>query len=364
MAQKLRVAIIGSGIGRGHLIRGYDLIRDLFDVRVLCALDEERGRAVAAEFSVPEFTMDTDSLFGRDDIDVIDICTPPHVHFELSRKAIEAGKHVICEKPLFGSLAEVDRMTEIVAATDRLYMPIFQYRYGTGLQKLKHLVDAGLAGRPYMTTIETHWWRPPAYYAVDWRGNWATELGGGLMTHAIHAHDMLNYIHGPCEEVFAYGATLVNPIEVEDNAALSIRMQNGSLASLSMTLGSREEISRLRFCFENFAAESIRDQPYAPARDPWTFVAEDPDMQQKIDAALDGFPLHKDDFGRQFELFHAAVTGGHKPPVTLADARRSLELVTGAYHSIRTGKPTPLPITNAHPLYNSWLPEAAQEAAV
>ena len=160
MAQKLRVAIIGSGIGRGHLIRGYDLIRDLFDVRVLCALDAERGRAVAAEFSVPEFTMDTDSLFGRDDIDVIDICTPPHVHFELSRKAIEAGKHVICEKPLFGSLAEVDRMAEIVAATDRLYMPIFQYRYGTGLQKLKHLVDAGLAGRPYMTTIETHWWRP------------------------------------------------------------------------------------------------------------------------------------------------------------------------------------------------------------
>ena len=183
------------------------------------------------------------------------------------------------------------------------------------------------------------------------------------MTHAIHAHDMLNYIHGPCQEVFAFGATLVNPIEVEDNAALSIRMQNGSLASLSMTLGSREEISRLRFCFENFAAESIRDQPYAPARDPWRFVAEDPDMQQKIDAALDGFPLHKDDFGRQFELFHAAVTGGYKPPVTLADARRSLELVTGAYHSIRTGKPTPLPITSAHPLYHSWLPEAAQEAA-
>ena len=73
------------------------------------------------------------------------------------------------------------------------------------------LVDRGLAGRPIMTTIETHWWRGPDYYAVPWRGKWATEFGGGLLGHAIHAHDMLNYVHGPFAEVFAFGATLVNP---------------------------------------------------------------------------------------------------------------------------------------------------------
>ena len=359
MAEKLRVALIGSGIARGHLMRGYDRIRDLFEVRVLCSLDEKRGREVTAEFGIPDYTMDTESVFARDDIDVIDICTPPHLHFELSRKAIASGKHVICEKPLFGSVAEVDAMAGIVAASGLGFMPIFQYRYGRGLQRLRHLIASGLTGRPYMTTIETHWWRPPAYYAVDWRGKWATELGGGLMTHAIHAHDMLNYIHGPCAEVFAYGATLVNPIEVEDNAALAIRMQNGSLASLSMTLGSREETSRLRFCFENLTAESIHDQPYAPARDPWRFVAGDAAHQARIDAVLDEVSETMDDFARQFELFHKALAAGKAPPVTLEDARRSLELVTAAYHAMRTGKPTPMPITSDHPLYHSWLPEGA-----
>ena len=178
MADKLRVALIGSGIARGHLLRGFQIIPDLYEIPVLCSLDEERGREVTEEFGIAEFTTDTNSLFARDDIDVIDICTPPHNHFELSRKAIEAGKHVICEKPLFGSVADVDRMAEIVAGTDRKFMPIFQYRYGMGLAKLRHLVDAGLAGKPYLTTIETHWWRfrsttTPSTGAANGRPNWA-----------------------------------------------------------------------------------------------------------------------------------------------------------------------------------------------
>src|SRR6185312_2347209 len=154
--------------------------------------------AAVAEYGVGEYTMDFDTLFARDDIDIIDVSTPPDSHFELTRRAIETGKHVICEKPLFGSIADVDRMAEIVGKTDRKFMPIFQYRYGTGLQKLKMLIEQGLAGKPYLTTIETHWWRPAAYYEVPWRGKWATELGGGLLGHAIHAHDMLNYVHGAC----------------------------------------------------------------------------------------------------------------------------------------------------------------------
>ena len=234
-------------------------------------------------------------------------------------------------------------------------MPIFQYRYGTGLQKLKMLIERGLAGRPYLTTIETHWWRPAAYYEVPWRGKWASELGGGLLGHAIHAHDMLNYVHGACAEVFAYGDTLVNKIEVEDTMALSIKMANGSLAALSMTLGSRKEISRLRFCFSDLVAESIIE-PYTMGRDPWTFITNDPAHQAKIDEALASYQLHEDGYTRQFELFHQSIVNGGEPPVTLQDARSSLELVTAAYQSQRTGQPTALPIRPDHPLYNSWLP--------
>lgn len=354
MPAKLRVGVIGAGIAQRHLA-GFKWNSELFDVRVLCSLDEERGRAACAEFGIPEFTKDVDTLFARDDLDIIDVCTPPDSHFELSKCAIEAGKHVICEKPLFGSLADVDAMTEIVAGTDRKFMPIFQYRYGTGLQKLKMLIEAGLTGKPFLTTIETHWWRGPAYYEVPWRGKWATELGGGLLGHAIHAHDMLNYVHGACAEVFALGETLVNKIEVEDTMVLSVKMQNGSLAALSMTLGSRKEISRLRFCFADMVAESILE-PYTMGRDPWTFTAGEPEHQKKIDAALAGYETREDGYTRQFELFHGAIVDNTEPPVTLQDARNSLELVTAAYHAQRTGQPTMLPIGAEHPLYKSWLP--------
>lgn len=354
MTRKLRVGIVGAGIAQRHLA-GYNWNKDLFEVVVLCSLDEDRGRQAVAEFGVGEFTNDVETLFARDDLDIIDICTPPDSHFELSRRAIEAGKHVICEKPLFGSIADVDAMEALVGKTDRKYMPIFQYRYGTGLQKLKRLIELGLTGRPFLTTIETHWWRGPAYYEVPWRGKWASELGGGLLGHAIHAHDMLNYVHGACEEVFAHGATLVNKIEVEDTMTLSVRMANGSLAALSMTLGSRKEISRLRFCFSDMVAESILE-PYTMGRDPWTFIAGTPEHQAKIDAALADYEVKEDGYTRQFELFHKSIVEGGEPPVTLDDARNSLALVTAAYHSQRTGRPTALPITPSHPLYGSWLP--------
>ena len=361
MTKKLRVGVVGAGIAARHLA-GFDWNKDLYEVPVLCSLDEDRGRKLVDEYAIAEYTQDVGSLFARDDIDVIDICTPPDSHFELSRRAIEAGKHVVCEKPLFGSIADVDAMSAIVAKTDRKLMPIFQYRYGAGLQKLKRLIALGLTGAPFLTTIETHWWRGPAYYEVPWRGKWATELGGGLLGHAIHAHDMLNYVHGACAEIFAYGATLVNKIEVEDTMALSVKMENGSLAALSMTLGSRKEISRLRFCFHDLVAESILE-PYTMGRDPWTFIAGTPEHQRKIDAALAGYEPTEDGYTRQLELFHAAIVDNTEPPVTLQDARNSLELVTAAYHSQRTGQPTPLPIRPDHPLYRSWLPQTDQRIA-
>jgi predicted dehydrogenase len=360
MTKRLRIAIVGAGITSRHLV-GYNWRPELFDLRVLCSLDPERGEPLCEQYKIPEYTMSFDSLLERDDIDVIDIATPPNLHFDMSKRAIEAGKHVICEKPLFGSLAEVDEMQKLADGTKLKFMPIFQYRYGMGLQKLKHLVDQGIAGKAFMTTIETHWWRPPAYYEIPWRGKWATELGGGFLGHSIHAHDMLNYIHGDAKSLFAYGATLLNRIEVEDTMAASVQMANGSLATLSMTLGSRTEISRLRFCFENLVAESITE-PYTMSRDPWSFTSNTPELQARIDAAVAAVPTTEDGYTRQFELFHDAVVNDHEPPVTLGDARRSLELVTAAYDSSRTGRATALPIGASHPLYRSWLPAGVRAA--
>ena len=354
---KLNVALIGSGIAYLHA-KGFRWLPEQFDIPVLCSLDEARGRKVAAKWDIPEFSLSFEDVLKRDDIDVVDICTPPDTHFAMCCQALEAGKHVICEKPLYGSIAEVDEMMALSRKAGRVVMPIFQYRFGVGLQKLRYLIAQGLTGEPFLTTIETHWWRDAEYYAVPWRGKWATELGGGLLGHAIHAHDMLNYIHGASAEVFAMTETLVNPIETEDTAALSVRMANGSLASLSMTLGSRREISRLRFAFRDLVAESQTD-PYTMFRDPWTFIAEDEAHQARVDAALAAYAHHEDSYTRQFELFQQALANGTELPVTLQDARNSLELITASYQSARENRPVKLPLDARHPLYRSWLPDPA-----
>lgn len=351
-AKLFNVAVIGDGIGRRHL-EAFTRLHNLFDVVALCSLDTARGEDLCRQFGIAQFTSEFSSLLARKDIDVIDICTPPSLHFEMTNQALAMGFHVICEKPLFGSLAEIDAVREILKKTDRRLMPIFQYRYGKGVQKLKHLIGVGLTGPPILTTVETHWWRGSDYYVVPGRGTWRTELGGGLLTHAIHAHDVLTYVQGDITEVCAATSTLVNPSETEDTAVLSIRMANGSLAALSMTLGSRKQISRLRFCFRDVVAESTLG-PSTMTHDPWTFAAGDSDHQRRIDEALAEIPDCDEGYVRQFQLFHEALVAGGELPVTLTDARRSLELVAAAYHSSRSKISVGLPIGSDHPVYRGW----------
>lgn len=350
----LKVAVVGSGIGRSH-INAYKLLPEQFDVRILCDIDRAKGQTLAAECGIPEVLTDYSELCKRGDIDVINICTPPHLHFAQCQQALESGKHAICEKPLVGSIKDVDALIEIEARSGRRLMPIFQYRWGHGVQKLKYLIEAGLAGKAYLTTVETAWRRRSDYYAVPWRGKWKSELGGCLLGHAIHGLDGMQYISGKVKNVFARTATRVNPIETEDCASVSMEMADGSLASLSVTLGSPEEITRHRFCFSGFVAES-NTRPYSNNKDPWTFTGDSPEIQTQIDAALSRFVPQHEGFEGQFTRFYNAIEKGESSPVTLADARSALELVTAMYYSASTHQPVELPINSDHPKYASWLP--------
>src|SRR5260370_28250249 len=122
-------------------------------------------------------------------------------------------------------------------------MPIFQYRFGNGIAKVKHAIDKGLAGRAFIAAIETAWRRGPDYYDVAWRGKFASELGGVLLTQSIHMHDLLLHLLGPASAVAGFKTTRVNRVEVEDCAVGSLVMADGSLASLTATLGSARQIT-------------------------------------------------------------------------------------------------------------------------
>jgi predicted dehydrogenase len=349
------VAVVGLGIGRMHILDGYAPHADKFRVAAICDLDEGRLAKVGDEFGVPLRTRSFEQLLAMPEIDVIDICTPPGLHFAQVQAALAAGKQVVCEKPLVGSLAEVDRLAAIEAKSAGRLMPVFQYRYGNGVQKAKRIVEAGLAGKPYLATVETAWKRGADYYAVPWRGRWETELGGVLLTHAIHAHDMMTYLMGPIASVFARTATRVNAIEVEDCAVASLELASGALASLAATLGSQREITRLRFCFEHVTFESSLG-PYAPGDDPWTILPASPEAEQRIAGALEGWAFVPSRFTGLMPRYHAALAGEAPLPVTIADARQALELITALFHSAGTGQPVTLPIGPDHPRYQGWRP--------
>jgi len=190
---------------------------------------------------------------------------------------------------------------------------------------------------------------------VPWRGKWATELGGVLMGHAIHPHDLFTYLMGDISQVFGRVATRVNPIEVEDTISASLVMKSGALASLTATLGAADDTTRIRLAFENVTFESDH-AAYNPGEKLWKIQPRNDETKAKIDALLANWKHVPSRFQTQMERFHAALIGAAPLPVTSTDSRRSLELVTAFYHSSATGEDVVLPLGPGHSLYESWVP--------
>jgi predicted dehydrogenase len=355
MSRILNVAVVGCGIGRSHIVEGYVPNADKFRVVALCDLNPERLAAVGDEFGIERRITSFDDLLTMDDIDIIDVCTPPGAHFAMVEAALKAGKHVVCEKPLVGSLRDVDAIMALEKEAKGLLMPVFQYRFGNGIEQAKAIIDAGIAGKAYCGTVETFWRREAPYYAVPWRGKWKTELGGVLMGHAIHPHDIFTYLMGDIARMFGRVATRVNPIEVEDVISASLEMQSGALASFTATLGSVDEITRIRLQFENVTFESDH-APYNPGDKLWKILPRNDAVKAQIDALLADWQHVPSRFQTQMARFHDAIHGKRPLPVTSADSRRALELVTAFYHSSATHQEVVLPLGPDHPLYQSWVP--------
>ncbi|MEP0518745.1 MAG: Gfo/Idh/MocA family oxidoreductase [Hyphomicrobiales bacterium] len=353
MSRIINVAIIGAGIGGEHL-DAYRQLADRFRVRTVCDLDKERAASIVGSDDIAIET-DVESVLVDPKIELVDVCLPPHLHFKNSFAALNAGKHVICEKPLATSLQDVDALADAAARANRKLFPVFQYRYGPAMVQLKALVAAGVAGKPFAASLETHWNRDAEYYAVPWRGTWAGEQGGAVLGHAIHNHDLLMHIMGPVARLSAMTTTRVNDIETEDCAAITFEMENGAVATSSITLGASTDTTRLRVCFEGLTAQS-GTAPYAPANDIWTFQARDPEKQNKIDAVLASVPTRHFGFTGFLEAIADCLNGAAGNEVSVLDGRRSIELVTAVYHAAKLQSSISLPLGSDTPYYDGWLP--------
>lgn len=350
----ITIAILGAGIGQEHL-KAYLKLEDKFSVRRLVDMDETRARSVAKQGHMIEVSTDISDAIDDPEIDIIDICLPPHLHVPVTLQALEAGKHVICEKPLATSMRDVDRIRLSAQSVGKSVYPVFQYRWGTPLAQLRHLRATGLTGDPVAASVETHWSRGADYYAIPWRGTWAGEQGGAVLGHAIHNHDLLTHFMGPVRALSAVTTTRVNDIETEDCAAISFELENGAVATSSITLGAAGNQSRLRFVYQNLTATS-GTAPYAPGSEPWEFVARDARDQTAIDQAIQNAPIEAVGFDGFLSEVAADRMGQKNDAVSLDEGAASIALVSAIYHAARTGERVHLPIDKDFPLYGGWHP--------
>src|SRR6056297_2398794 len=358
---ELRVGVVGMGIGQLHLLSWLEV--DGASATAIAEIDGDRRSKAEADWGVPGVAS-LDELLDPDSpnrVDVVDLCTPPSMHEDQIVRCLDAGVHVICEKPLVVSVAACDRLAVAVdraAATSGVrFMPIFQYRFGEGAARARALIGAGITGRLFNASASTWWRRGRAYYAdAAWRGTWAGERGGCVLSHAIHNHDLLAWMAGPLVEVRAMAATRVNAVETEDCAVAIGRTADGALITMNVTLGAASESSQLVWHFDNVTITSS-SEAYDPAAGPWNFEFRRSAFAEEAEQVWTDLPAAGTQYTGQFQGFVDRLTDGGDLPVTLADARASLELVSAWYHSARTGSVETLPLAADHPARHSWIPE-------
>ena len=355
----LGLAILGSGeIAATHL----QSLKELsdFNISYICDIDEEKANDLAKNSPGSQIEKNMDMMITNKEIDIVDICLPPHLHFSTALKFLKADKHVICEKPLSTSVNEAQKLIDISYSKNKNLYPVFQYRYGKHILILKDLISKGKTGEPIVASSEVHWNRNEEYYNVPWRGNWEREGGGAILSHAIHSHDLLSFFLGKINSVSANLSTLVNQIETEDCASIAMTTESGALITSSITLGAAKNTTRLKLVFEEISVES-GNNPYAPGDDEWIYTARDPNKQNELENLVfeAGNKILKDQNG--FTSFFQEVAnhlmGKNSNIIKPEDGLKSIELVAAIYHSARTECKVYLPLDTNSSICKDWKPK-------
>ena len=225
----INFGLIGCGRVAPRHAQAY---RELPGARLVAVADviESRALRFASEYHADAHT-DYRHLLDRKDIDAVSICAPSGMHAQMAITAMQAGKHVIVEKPMALNLPDADQMIATARATGLKLCVVLQNRYNSPMRDLRRVVDEGKLGRLLLGNATVRWYRPQEYYLDGWHGTWAMD-GGALMNQSIHHIDALQWLMGKVESVFAYTATLAHQMEAEDIGVAVLRFANGALATI------------------------------------------------------------------------------------------------------------------------------------
>lgn len=249
----VKVGIIGTGIGRYHA-KGYVKVPDV-EIKAFCDVDIDRARQVADEYGAKDVYTDYEKLLADDEIDAVSVCTPNALHAPMTIAAFQAGKHVICEKPISTNASDAKKMVAAGKESGKVFMMAFNNRFRGDTQTLKKCIEKGDLGDIYYA--KTGWLRRKG---IPRFGTWFTQMemagGGPLIDLGVHVLDLTLWLMGNPKPVYVLGSTYAKfgpamakaqgkVYDVEDLAAAMVKLENGATVMLEASWHSHVEHEKI-----------------------------------------------------------------------------------------------------------------------
>jgi len=345
----LRFALVGCGrISRRHaeLLGNGEIARA--KLVAVCDIIGDKARQVASRFGVPMFT-DMHQMMRDVEIDVVVILTESGRHAAHACALAPYGKHIVVEKPMALTLDDADSMIRACDIAGIKLFVVKQNRFNVPVVQLRMALERGRFGKLVMGTVRVRWSRDQAYYDQDpWRGTWSLD-GGVLANQASHHVDLLEWMMGDVESVFAMATTALVDIESEDTAVVALRFRNGALGVIEATTAvrPRDLEGSITVLGEGgsveiggFAVNQLKH---------WQFVTQQPGDEEVV-AKYSVNPPSVYGFGHQAYYEHVVdcILNRRTQLVDGLQGRKSLELISAIYESIETGREVQLRFSPRH----------------
>jgi len=335
----LNFALVGCGrIAKRHSeLLGFNEINGAKLVSV-CDNVIDKANKIAEQFKVSAY-QDMDEMMKSESIDVVVVLTPSGLHAEHVINLSKYGKHIMVEKPMALTVKDTENM---IYACDVNHIKLFiikQNRFNVPIVKLREALDAGRFGKLTLGTVRVRWARHQAYYDQDsWRGTWAMD-GGVLTNQASHHVDMLEWMMGDVESVFAKMTTALADVETEDTAVVTLKFKNGALGIIEATTATRP--TNLEGSISILGEHGTVVVGGVAVNEMQTWVFED--EQEGDSSVLEEFSVNPPNvygFGHQAYYEHVVdcIVNGSANLVDGLQGRKSIELISAIYESAETGK--------------------------
>jgi predicted dehydrogenase len=344
MEQAIRVAIVGCGWAGAMHAQAFRRLG--VEVRWAVDTQHERAAALAGAQTGTHIAMDYRAALADPDVDAVDICLPHNLHAPVTVAAAQAGKHILCEKPMAGSLEEADRM--IAAAQDAgvILMIAENVRFDPLFRKIRALLDAGTIGHPALIQMTRECYLTRSFLEDRrWFLDRQAAAGGIMMSGGIHDFETMRMLIGEVASVSALQARQrFVEMEGDDTSIALVRFVDGTVGTLvesfimkSLITASGPEVHTLRIDGD-LGSLAVRDGRTIH------LYSERPEFLP--DGALaqhDIYVPEANTFELEIAHFLSCVRTGQEPVTSGRSQRRPLEIVLAAYDSMASGMPVTLP---------------------